>query len=514
MITDYETTSKSYSYLFNLELLIMVFKSKNQHDITLVGGGIMSLTLAVLINELNPKLKIHLIERLSECGKESSDALNNAGTGHAGYCELNYTPQNKDGEVTIKRAVEINEMFEISLQFWAYLDKKYSEFNPKKFIKKTPHISFVWGRKNVKFLKKRYLKLIKQPLFEGIEFTENYKTIKNWAPLLIEGRRPTEAIAATRISHGSDVDFGELSSQLLIILLKNKNFTLSLSSDVVSIKPIDAKKWVIHTKNNQTNTKFTHKSSLVFIGAGGMAINLLQKIKLKEASGYAGYPISGKWLISTNKSIIKRHKAKVYSHVLPKAPPMSIPHLDLRSIGESEILLFGPFAGFSFKFLKYGSNFDFLKSIKPNNIKTLLFVMFRNLSLLVYLIKQSLMSNKSRIEQLRRFYPNVKNNDWITYVAGQRVQIIKNCPINGPKLEFGTEIIFSKNKKLAALLGASPGASVAVSSMIKVLDEFLNNKVYESTLQKIIPSYGFYLNNKPALLKKIRAKIYKQLGLW
>ena len=489
-------------------------EKKIQQDITLVGGGIMSLTLAVLINEVNPKLKIHLIERLTGCGKESSDALNNAGTGHAGYCELNYTPQNEDGQVTIKRAIEINEMFEVSLQFWAYLDKKYSKFNPKNFIKKTPHISFVWGEKNVEFLKKRYLELRKQPLFEGIEFTENSKTIKDWAPLLIEGRTRTEKIAATRVSHGTDVDFGELSSQLLIILLKNKNFTLSLNSDVTSIKPTDNNEWIIHRKHNQTNAKFSNKSSLVFIGAGGMAINLLQKMKLKEASGYAGYPVSGKWLISTNKSIIKKHKAKVYSHVLPKAPPMSIPHLDLRVIGKLEVLLFGPFAGFSFKFLKYGSNLDLLKSIKLNNIKTLFFVMFKNLSLLVYLIKQSLMSNKSRIEQLKRFYPNVKTSDWQTYVAGKRVQIIKDCPTNGPKLEFGTEIICTENKKLAALLGASPGASVAASSMINVLVELLNNQSCKSKLQKIIPSYGFDLNTKPELLKRIRAKVYKRLGLW
>ena len=489
-------------------------EKKMRQDITLVGGGIMSLTLAVLINEVNPKLKIHLIERLSGCGKESSDALNNAGTGHAGYCELNYTPQNKNGEVTIKRAIEINEMFEVSLQFWAYLDKKYSKFTPKKFMKKTPHISFVWGEQNVEFLNKRYLELSKQPLFEGIEFTDDFKTIKDWAPLLIEGRMRTEKIAATRVSHGTDVDFGELTSQLLMILLKNKNFTLSLNSDVASIKATDNKEWIIESKNKQANTKFTYKSSLVFIGAGGMAINLLQKMKIKEASGYAGYPVSGKWLISTNKSIIKKHKSKVYSHVLPKAPPMSIPHLDLRVIGKSEVLLFGPFAGFSFKFLKYGSSLDFLKSIKPNNIKTLLFVMFKNLSLLLYLIKQSLMSNQLRIEQLKRFYPKVKTADWKTYIAGQRVQIIKNCPTNGPKLEFGTEIICTKNRKLAALLGASPGASVAASSMIDVLTKLLNDQPCKSKLQKIIPSYGFDLNKNPALLKRVRAQVYRQLGLW
>jgi len=492
----------------------MTFKNKIQYDITLVGGGIMSLTLAVLINELNPKLKIHINEKLAACAKESTSALNNAGTGHAGYCELNYTPQNNEGKTMIKRAIEINEMFEVSLQFWAYLDKKYSKFDSKKFLKKTPHISFVWGEKNVESLRQRFLALKKQPLFKEMEFTKDYKKIKNWSPLLIEGRESNDNIAATKVAHGTDVNFGELTSQLLKILTKNKNFKLSLNTNVTKIQATNEQKWIINTTNNKLNKKLMHESSLVFIGAGGMAINLLQQMKLKEAFGYAGYPVSGKWLISYNKSIIKKHKAKVYSHVLPKAPPMSIPHLDLRVIAGSEMLLFGPFAGFSFKFLKYGSSLDLFKSIKKNNIKTLIFVMFKNLSLLIYLLKQALMSNKSRINQLKGFYPNVKTKDWTTYIAGQRVQIIKNCPISGPKLEFGTEIIFTKNKNLAALLGASPGASVATSSMIKILTELLSNEAPKSKIQKIIPSYGYDLNKDPTLLKQIRTKTYKQLGLW
>jgi malate dehydrogenase (quinone) len=492
----------------------MMYKTQDQYDITLVGGGVMSLTLAVLINELNPKFKIHIIEKLPACARESSSPLNNAGTGHAGYCELNYTPNNNEGEIIIKRAIEINEMFEVSLQFWAYLDKKYSTFKPKKFLKKTPHISFVWGEKNVELLKKRFLALKKQPLFKEMEFAKDYKTIKNWSPLLIEGRKLNECIAATKVSHGADVNFGELTTQLLQILLKNKNFSLSVDTNVTKIKRANEQKWIINTTNSNSNKKLSYESKVVFIGAGGMAINLLQQMKLKEAFGYAGYPVSGKWLISHNKSLIKKHKAKVYSHVLPKAPPMSIPHLDLRVIDGSEILLFGPFAGFSFKFLKYGSSLDLFKSIKRNNIKTLIFVMFKNLSLLVYLIKQALMSNRSRVNQLKGFYPNVKNKDWTTYVAGQRVQIIKNCRISGPKLEFGTEIIFAKNNNLAALLGASPGASVAASSMIKVLNKLFNSERNKSKLQKIIPSYGYHLNKKPALLRRIRTKTYKQLGLW
>jgi malate dehydrogenase (quinone) len=486
----------------------------NIFDITLIGGGIMSLTLAVLLNELNPKLKIHLIERLSACGKESSEALNNAGTGHAGYCELNYTPQDSNGEINTKRAIEINEMFEISLQLWAYLAKKYPQFKPKRFLKKTPHISFVWDKENVEFLRKRFRALKREPLFNEMEYTQDYDTIKSWAPLLIEGRASGQIIAATRVLHGTDINFGELTSQLLIVASKNKNFTLSLNSNVVDIKLINNKKWVIDFKNNQTKAIKKIDSSLVFIGAGGMAISILQRMRLKEAFGYAGYPVSGKWLISHNKLIIEKHKAKVYSHVQPKAPPMSIPHLDLRVVGESEMLLFGPFAGFSFKFLKFGSNLDLLSSIKKNNIKSLLSVMFKNFNLLIYLIKQALMTDKARMRQLKSFYPNAKDEDWSTHIAGQRVQIIKSCPTRGSILEFGTEIICTKDKKMAALLGASPGASVSASSMIKVVTELFDTSDYKIELKKIIPSFGEELNKNVKLLKKIRTKTYNQLGLW
>ncbi|MDA0765020.1 MAG: malate:quinone oxidoreductase, partial [Proteobacteria bacterium] len=477
-----------------------------------VGGGVMSLTLAVLINEIYPEIQIDIIERLPSCGLESSDALNNAGTGHAGYCELNYTPINKKNQLNINKALEINENFETSLIFWAYLDQKYSFFNTRKFIKKTPHISFVSGLKNVSFLKKRYALLKKQPLFKEMLLTENVELIAKWAPLLLKGRKNLDSLAATKIDHGTDINFGELTNQLLGILEKKDNFTLVVNSEVETIKQRKDKRYNISIRNLKTNKTIAMVSNYTFLGSGGKTISMLQDMKLNEAKGYAGFPISGKWLICNKADLIKIHNAKVYTQVMDGAPPMSIPHLDLRVISNKKLLLFGPFAGFNPKLLKHGSFFDFPRSIKLNNIVPMTLVLFKNFSLLLYLIKQTLMNHASRIKELQKFYPEANLRDWKLLTAGQRVQIIKNCPFEGSKLEFGTEVIYSKNRKLAALIGASPGASVAVASMLDVFVNFFGNE--EKKIRNLIPSYKLKLNDNPSVLKKIRGKTYKYLGLW
>ncbi|MDA1133852.1 MAG: malate:quinone oxidoreductase [Proteobacteria bacterium] len=487
-------------------------KNNLDNNIVLVGGGVMSLTLAVLINEIYPEIQIDIIERLPSCGLESSDALNNAGTGHAGYCELNYTPINKKNQLNINKALEINENFETSLIFWAYLDQKYSFFNTRKFIKKTPHISFVSGLKNVSFLKKRYALLKKQPLFKEMLLTENVELIAKWAPLLLKGRKNLDSLAATKIDHGTDINFGELTNQLLGILEKKDNFTLVVNSEVETIKQRKDKRYNISIRNLKTNKKIEIVSNYTFLGSGGKTISMLQDMKLNEAKGYAGFPISGKWLICNKADLIKIHNAKVYTQVMDGAPPMSIPHLDLRVISNKKLLLFGPFAGFNPKLLKHGSFFDFPRSIKLNNIVPMTLVLFKNFSLLLYLIKQTLMNHASRIKELQKFYPEANLRDWKLLTAGQRVQIIKNCPFEGSKLEFGTEVIYSKNRKLAALIGASPGASVAVASMLDVFVNFFGNE--EKKIRNLIPSYKLKLNDNPSVLKKIRGKTYKYLGLW
>ena len=488
-------------------------KKNNDDGITLIGGGIMSLTLGVLINEIYPDYPINLIERLGDISLESSSGLNNAGTGHAGYCELNYTPKNKNGEVNISRAININEMFENSLEFWAYLESKYKSFECKKFLKKTPHISFVKGDQNIKFLKSRFESLKKQPLFKEMEYSEDPKIIHQWAPLLNFKDKKNELYAATKVEHGTDVNFGEVSRQLLNLLKKNKNFHLYTNSNVekVSIKKNGSINLEIKNRINKTILKI--RSNKIFIGAGGQSIPLLQKIGLKEANGYAGFPLSGKWLISENKKIIAKHDAKVYGQAFKGAPPMSIPHLDLRVIDGEKKLLFGPFAGFTFKFLKQGSNLDLPKSIRFNNFRSLIVVFLKNLPLLIYLIKQSFMNHASRMKQLRFFYEDAKDSDWKLLDAGKRVQIIKNCPFEGSKLEFGTEVIFSKNKTIAALIGASPGASVSANAMSNVLIGMFGKETHKE-LKKIIGSFGSDLNSSAKKVAKFRFKVYKRLGLW
>lgn len=473
----------------------------------------MSLTLAALISEIYPKHKILLVEKLNRCGYESSFGTNNAGTGHAGYCELNYTPQGDDGHIDISKAVEINEMFESSLQFWSYLNEKHNSFNINKFIKKTPHISFVWGEKDVKFLKKRYEELIKQPVFKEIQYTEDLQVIRNWAPLLVRGRNKNQKIAATKISHGTDIDFGELTNQLLEILKKNDNFKLYLKSNVASIKSTGNNSYEVNIHKGLDGIGEIVSSNKVFIGAGGMSINLLQNLNIKEIKGYAGFPINGEWLVCHNSRIIRKHRSKVYSQAFPNAPSMSIPHLDLRIIDGKELLLFGPFASFTTKFLKYGSYLDFFRSIKTNNLLSLLTIFFNNISLLKYLIKQTLMLHENKMEQLREFYPEADARDWLTLDAGKRVQIIKKTNGNTAKLEFGTEIIYTTGKTLAGLIGASPGASTSCQSMINVLINIFDDPDLPKKIKKIVPGYNVKLNSNPKALTRIRSSVYKNLNL-
>ena len=482
-------------------------KSVGQIDIVLVGGGIMSATLAALLNELNPKLKIHLYEKLPRCGQESSEVLNNAGTGHAGNCELNYTPEKK-GVIDISKALLINEMFELSLQFWSYIVKKNKDITPQSFISKSSHASFVWDIKNVNFLKRRFNKIKKQPMFKGICFINHYEEIKKKFPLLILGRKKLDDIALTYYEHGTDVNFGNLTNILVSQLKKQNNFKLHLSEPINKITKIKDG-YLIKSKTGTQFTKF------IFLGAGGNSIKILQNLKIKESFGYGGFPISGKWLICDNKNIVKQHQGKVYSQAETGAPPMSIPHLDIRKVGNQDSLLFGPFAGFTFKFLKNGSFLDFPKSIKLSNFKEIITVCIKNLNLVYYLFKQIILTHEDRIHHLRKFYPNAKSTDWKLIDAGQRVQIIKPSKGFSGKLEFGTEIIYDDNNTLAALLGASPGASVSAASMLEIIKKCFAKEIpnFNKKIRRIFPSYQIELNKQPKKLEIIRRNYRRILKL-
>ena len=159
-------------------------------DVVLIGAGIMSATLGVLLKALNPGLTIAVYERLDAVAAESSDAWNNAGTGHSAFCELNYTPERPDGSIDISKADKIAEQFELSKQFWASLVREGQLPDPTAFIHTIPHMSFVWGAANVEYLRKRHAALLHSPLFQGLEFSDDPIQIANWIPLVMAGRDP------------------------------------------------------------------------------------------------------------------------------------------------------------------------------------------------------------------------------------------------------------------------------------------------------------------------------------
>ncbi len=484
-------------------------------DVILIGAGIMSATLGTLLKELAPDWKITVFEKLEKAGEESSHELNNAGTGHAALCELNYTSEKKDGSIDIKKAINVNEQFHVSRQFWSYLVNNKLINNPQDFIMPLPHMSLVQGKENVEFLKKRHETMTKNPLFEGMEFSKDPETLKKWIPLIMENRPAGEDIAATKIDTGTDVNFGALT-RMLIDHLKAQDVDVNYKHSVESLKQTSDGSWEVRVHDLDGCKMEYHSAKFVFLGAGGGSLELLQKSGIPEGKHIGGFPISGLFLQCNNPEVAEKHHAKVYGKAKVGAPPMSVPHLDTRYIDNKKSLLFGPFAGFSPKFLKTGSNMDLFASVKPHNITTLLAAGVKEMGLTKYLIQQLMLSKEQRMEELRDFIPNAKSDDWDIIVAGQRVQVIKDTEAGGKgTLQFGTEVVSAADGSIAALLGASPGASTAVHVMLEVLNKCFPQhiKEWETKIKEMIPSYGLSLAENPELLKEINATTDKALGL-
>ena len=486
-------------------------------DALLVGAGAMSTTLAMMLNKLDPSLKICMVERLDHVANESTDGWNNAGTGHAAYCELNYTPEEGEGKVNISKALEINASFEVTLQFWSYLVKTGALPSPSEFINRTPHKSFVWGQKNVDFLRQRYELMSAHHLFTGMEYSEDPAKLAEWMPLVMAERKGKDPVAATHVQHGSDVDFGSLARNMVSHLEKQDNFELLLGHSVEDMQRSSTGGWSVLLEDNKSGEVTRVRSKFVFLGAGGGALPLLQKSEIPECEGYGGFPVSGQWLVCTKPEIANQHHAKVYGKAAIGAPPMSVPHLDTRVINGERALLFGPFAGFTTKFLKQGSKMDLPASVKVNNLKPMVSVGLNNMALTKYLISEVFQSDKSRMDSLREYFPAAKDEDWTLANAGQRVQIIKKDDKGKGKLEFGTEIVAAADGSLAALLGASPGASTATQTMIDVIERCFSDKLdsdgWKERLKTMIPSYEESLIEDAELLQTIRQDTLNTLEL-
>jgi malate dehydrogenase (quinone) len=477
-------------------------------QVVLVGAGIMSATLGILLKELEPSIKITIFERLDMVAGESSNAWNNAGTGHAAYCELNYTPELEDGTIEVKKAIKIASAYEMSKAFWAYLVKEDYFKAPESFINNIPHISFVWGEDNVSFLKKRYEALRKYALFEGIQYSEDPEVLRSWMPLVIQERDKGQKIAATKLDLGTDVNFGNLTQVLIDHLATLEGVQIKLSHEVRDLEKERDGSWEIKYKDLEADETFKMKADFVFLGAGGGSLSLLDKSDIDEGRGYGGFPISGQFLVCNKEALVAQHHAKVYGKASVGAPPMSVPHLDTRLIDGKKTLLFGPFAGFSTKFLKNGSYFDLPFSIELDNFMPMISAGLDNWSLTKYLIHQVSLSQEDRLEALKEYLPSARLEDWELCTAGQRVQVIKKDRNKGGVLEFGTEIVSAADGSIAALLGASPGASTSVSSMIDVLKkcfpENMNSDAWQQKLNQMIPCYGEDLVANETLCKEIR----------
>jgi malate dehydrogenase (quinone) len=487
---------------------------KSDVDVVLVGAGIMSATLGVLLKELDPELTIAVFERLDRAAAESSDAWNNAGTGHSAFCELNYTPEDGNCGIDISKAVKIAESFEVSRQLWTYMAEKGIIGNPADFIRNIPHMSFVWGDANVAFLRKRHEALKSQPLFSQMEFSTDREKLRQWMPLVMEGRDANQPLAATYMKIGTDVNFGALTRMMFADLLTRDGVSLQFNSEVRSLKQKSDGRWRVKVKNE--DGKLKTYAPFVFIGAGGGSLPLLEKAGIDEGKGYGGFPVSGQWLRCTNREVIEKHHTKVYGLADVGSPPMSVPHIDSRMIGGKKELLFGPFAGFSTKFLKNGSYLDLPLSIQFSNVLPMLSAAFHNLPLTKYLIEQVRQSPEDRIAALRQYVPKARMDDWELEIAGQRVQVIKKDEEGHGILEFGTEVVTKADGSLAALLGASPGASTSASIMIGLIEKCFpqaKSPQWQKRLRDLVPSYGTKLNENPQLAAETRARTAAALEL-
>ena len=483
-------------------------------DVLLVGAGVMSATLGTMLRALEPDWSITVLERLASPSLESSGPWNNAGTGHSALCELNYTPKLPNGDVDVSKAPIVNEQFQMSRQFWSHAVENGVLTDPSSFINPVPHVSFVQGAENVEYLRKRHDKLSANPLFAGLELITDRDEFAKRLPLMAEGRDESEDVAISWAENGTDVDFGALTKQFVDHLART-GADIRFDHHVKNLTRESDGSWRVVVKDRQNGKNVVIRAKFVFVGAGGGAIHLLQRSGIEEIKGFAGFPVSGQFLRCLDEDIAAKHQAKVYGMAAVGAPPMSVPHLDTRVIDGHRSLLFGPYAGWTPKFLKEGSFTDLPSSIRPDNLLPMAAIGVTSWSLIKYLVLELAKTRGGKIDALRVFAPEVEDQDWELITAGQRVQVVRKKGRLGGSLEFGTTVVNSADGSIAGLLGASPGASTAVAAMLDVLERCFPARFdgWRTQLKEIVPSFGTSLAENPGLLAELRTYTDETLQL-
>ena len=459
------------------------------YDAVLIGGGIMSATLGSMLAVLEPDWRIVLVERGDVLAGESSDPWNNAGTGHSGFCELNYMPDPSDAT----KPSSIARQFLQTRQWWAHL-VHLGLLDPQMFVHSTPHMDVVFGDSDVEYLRRRFATLRAEPLFAATQFSDDPSVIARWAPLVMDGRQPGadgrgQPVAATFSPDGTDVDFGALT-RALVDIVADRGGEVRLGHEVRRLDQGVDSSWRVHGRRSD-GCGFDLYGSRVFVGAGGQALRLVQRAGLPEVRGYGVLPVGAAFLRCSTPEVVARHSTKVYGQADVGAPPMSVPHLDKRHVDGKEYLLFGPYATFSTKLLKHGRWTDFFTTISARNIVVILAAVLQNLSLVRYLIGQLASTRSRRIAQLRKYYPAADADEWEYVAAGQRAQLITPDPDLLGVIQQGTELVVSADGSASGLLGASPGASTAVPIMLDLLARSWPDRWHDSwssTLQSAIPA--------------------------
>lgn len=480
-------------------------------DVALIGAGIMSATLGALIQHLEPDWSIEFFESLEAPAQESSNAWHNAGTGHAGFCELDYATPLPNGTLDVSKAIETGEQFQITRQFWSALLTGGQLPTASRFVQPMPHLAFVAGAENVAFLRQWFDTLRTEPLFTNLRYSDDPAQIGQWSPALVAGRDSRQPIAASYEASGTDVDYGALTRALIDAQVA-RGAQLHLQHRVTDlVREGDA--WRI-THRSPSGIGST-RARFVFVGAGGGSLKLLQRSGIPEARGYAGFPVSGKFLRTRNPEVVAAHQVKAYGRAEQGVPGMGAPHLDHRTVDGKGSVLFGPFAGFDPRFLKTGSRLDLLRTVHPGNIGAMLHVAQDNVDLVTYLIREITASRSKQLRALRRLMPSASSDDWELITAGQRVQVIGTDANGRGRLQFGTELVTSPGNNLAGLLGASPGASTAVPVMIRLLQGAFPDRypAWTGRLRELVPSLGRPMNTGEDWALGIRRGTARTLGL-
>jgi malate dehydrogenase (quinone) len=489
----------------------------DQPDVILIGSGIMSATLAVMLKGLEPRPRIQVFEAGETLAPESSHGWNNAGTGHAGLCELSYTPAREaDGSVNLTRTLRIFQQFEHSRQFWVHLVAAGIVPDPASFIRAMPHIAFVRGREDVDFLAARHAAMARHHFFPSMEYTDSRQAIAAWAPLVMDGRAD-EPVAATKSDAGTEVDFGELARGMLSWLTRQEGCGIASGHRATRIRR-GGPGWEVTVRHLASGEERSAAAKFVFVGAGGGSLPLLQTTGLPEVRGLGGFPIGGQWLVCEKPDVVARHSAKVYGMVPKASPSLGGPHLDLRRLEGRSTLMFGPFATWTTRFLHRTGRFtDLPFSLRPDNLPTLLNTGRRNLDLVRYLLAQGLQVQEQRMATLREFYPQARSEDWRLIDAGIRVQALKRADRGA--IYFGTEVLTAADGSLAALLGASPGASVSVNIVFEVIQKCLPHLLAHpdghARMKAMIPTFAEDLQQpaNAARFRQVQAETDARLGL-